>query len=136
MDLYKKHGINPVGGCLPMLIQLPFLIAFYKVLAVTIELRGASWLWVHDLSQPETLAIRMLPLILMASQYLQQRMMPQPGVDPSQQKMMMMLMPVMIGYIFYFLSSGLVLYYLTSNLVGIAQQLLLNRTTPAPVRWK
>jgi YidC/Oxa1 family membrane protein insertase len=133
MDLYKKHGINPLGGCLPMLIQLPFLVAFYKVLGVTIELRGASWLWVHDLSQPETLAIRMLPVILIATQFLQQRMTPQPGVDPSQQKTMMLLMPVMMGYIFYFLSSGLVLYYLTSNLVGIAQQLLLNRATPAPI---
>ncbi len=132
MDLYKKHGINPVGGCLPMLIQLPFLVAFYKVLAVMIELRGASWLWVHDLSQPETLAIRLLPLILIATQFLQTKMTPQPGVDPSQQKMMMLLMPVMMGYIFYFLSSGLVLYYLTSNLVGIAQQLILNRATPAP----
>jgi YidC/Oxa1 family membrane protein insertase len=132
MDLYKKHGINPVGGCLPMLIQLPFLIAFYKVLGVMIELRGASWLWVHDLSQPETLALRALPLILIATQYLQTKMTPQPGVDPSQQKMMMLLMPMMMGYIFYFLSSGLVLYYLTSNLVGIAQQVLLNRATPAP----
>ena len=63
MDLYKKHGVNPVGGCLPMLLQLPFLYAFYKVLAVTIEMRGASWLWVHDLSQPETLAIHLLPVI-------------------------------------------------------------------------
>jgi YidC/Oxa1 family membrane protein insertase len=131
MDLYKKHGINPLGGCLPMLIQLPFLVAFYKVLGVTIELRGASWLWVHDLSQPETLAIRLLPLILMATQFLQQKMTPQPGVDQSQQKMMMWLMPAMMCYIFYFLSSGLVLYYLTSNLVGIAQQVLLNRATPA-----
>jgi YidC/Oxa1 family membrane protein insertase len=133
MDLYKKHGINPLGGCLPMLIQLPFLVAFYKVLGVTIELRGASWLWVHDLSQPETLGIRLLPLILMATQFLQQRMTPQPGVDQSQQKMMMWLMPAMMCYIFYFLSSGLVLYYLTSNLVGIAQQVLLNRATPAPI---
>ncbi|HEY1754388.1 MAG TPA: membrane protein insertase YidC [Bryobacteraceae bacterium] len=133
MDLYKKHGINPLGGCLPMLIQLPFLVAFYKVLGVTIELRGASWLWVHDLSQPETLAIRLLPLILMATQFLQQKMTPQPGVDQSQQKMMMWLMPAMMCYIFYFLSSGLVLYYLTSNLVGIAQQVLLNRASPAPI---
>lgn len=132
MDLYKKHGINPVGGCLPMLIQLPILVAFYKVLAVMIELRGASWLWVHDLSQPETLAIRALPVILIITQYLQSKMTPQPGVDPSQQKMMMLLMPLMMGYIFYFLSSGLVLYYLTSNLVGIAQQVILNRATPAP----
>jgi YidC/Oxa1 family membrane protein insertase len=133
MDLYKKHGINPLGGCLPMLIQLPFLVAFYTVLRVTIELRGASWLWVHDLSQPETLAIRLLPLILMATQFLQQKMTPQPGVDQSQQKMMMWMMPAMMCYIFYFLSSGLVLYYLTSNLVGIAQQVLLNKATPAPI---
>ncbi len=133
MDLYKKHGINPLGGCLPMLIQLPFLVAFYTVLRVTIELRGASWLWVHDLSQPETLAIRLLPLILMATQFLQQQMTPQPGVDPSQQKMMKWMMPAMMCYIFYFLSSGLVLYYLTSNLVGIAQQMILNRATPAPI---
>lgn len=132
MDLYKKHGINPLGGCVPMLIQLPFLIAFYKVLGVMIELRGASWLWVHDLSQPETLAIRLLPVLLVATQYLSAKMTPQPGVDPSQQKMMMLMMPLMMGYIFYFLSSGLVLYYLTSNLVGIAQQLILNRATPAP----
>ena len=75
----------------------------------------------------------MLPLILLATQFLQQKMTPQPGVDPSQQKMMMMFMPLMMCYIFYFLSSGLVLYYLTSNLVGIAQQMLLNRLTPAPI---
>lgn len=132
MDLYKKHGINPLGGCLPMLIQLPFLIAFYKVLGVMIELRGASWLWVHDLSQPETIAIRLLPVLLVATQYLSTKLTPQPGVDPSQQRMMMIMMPLMMGYIFYFLSSGLVLYYLTSNLVGIAQQVILNRATPAP----
>jgi YidC/Oxa1 family membrane protein insertase len=133
MDLYKKHGINPLGGCLPMLIQLPFLVAFYKVLAVTIELRGANWLWVHDLSQPETLAIRVLPIIMLATQFVQQKMTPQPGVDASQQKMMMWLMPAMMFYIFYFLSSGLVLYYLTSNLAGIAQQLILNRSMPTPI---
>ena len=62
MDLYKKNGVNPVGGCLPMLLQLPFLYAFYKVLTVAIEMRGAHWLWVHDLSQPETCAIHILPI--------------------------------------------------------------------------
>ena len=58
MGLYKKHGVNPMGGCLPMVIQLPILIAFYKVFTVSVEMRGASWLWVTDLSQPETLPIR------------------------------------------------------------------------------
>src|SRR5882724_1601598 len=81
MDLYKKHGINPVGGCLPMLLQLPFVFAFYKVLSVTIEMRGASWLWVTDLSQPETIALRVLPILLIVTQFLQQRMTPSPGMD-------------------------------------------------------
>ncbi|HEX5430950.1 MAG TPA: membrane protein insertase YidC [Bryobacteraceae bacterium] len=131
MGLYKKYGINPVGGCLPMLIQLPFLYAFYKVLEISIELRGAPFLWVHDLSQPETLPIRMLPVILVITQFMTQKMTPSPGIDPSQQKMMLF-MPLVFGYMFYFLSAGLVLYYLTSNLVGVAQQWFLNRTTPAP----
>ncbi len=129
MDLYKREGVNPMGGCVPMLIQLPFLYAFYKVLSISIEMRGAPWLWVHDLSQPETIAIRVLPLILIGTQFLTQKMTPQPGVDPSQQKMMM-IMPLFLGYIFWFLSSGLVLYYLTGNLVGIALQWLTNKTMP------
>jgi YidC/Oxa1 family membrane protein insertase len=130
MALYKKEGVNPVGGCLPLLIQMPFLYAFYRVLSIAIELRHAPWLWVSDLSAPETLAIHILPLILVITQFLTQKMTPSPGVDPNQQKMMMF-MPVVFGYIFWFLSSGLVLYYLTSNLVGIAQQLLINRFMPA-----
>jgi len=126
MDLYKREGVNPMGGCLPMLIQFPFLLAFYKMLNVSIALRGASWLWVHDLSQPETIAIRMLPVVLIITQFLTQKMTPTPGVDPSQQKMMM-ITPLIFGYIFWFLSSGLVLYYLTSNLVQIGRQMILNR---------
>jgi len=131
MDLYKKHGVNPVGGCIPMVIQLPFLIAYYTVLGVAIEMRGASWLWVHDLSQAETLAIRVLPVLLVITQFLQQKMTPSPGMDPAQQKMMMF-MPLVLGYMFYYQSAGLVLYWLTGGLVGIAQQWLLNRGTPAP----
>jgi len=130
MDLYKKNGVNPVGGCLPMLLQMPFLYAFYKVLGVSIEMRGAHWLWVSDLSQPEALAIHLLPLLLVATQFLMQRMTPSPGVDPAQQKMMMF-MPLMFGYMFYFASAGLVLYWLTGNVVGIVQQWLLNKTLPA-----
>ena len=131
MDLYKKHGVNPVGGCLPMLLQMPFLFAFYKVLSVSIEMRGASWFWVSDLSQPETLAIKVLPLLLVITQFAMQRMTPTPGVDPTQQKMMMF-MPLMFGYMFYFASAGLVLYWLTGNVVGILQQWVLNKTTSAP----
>jgi YidC/Oxa1 family membrane protein insertase len=131
MDLYKKHGVNPVGGCVPMLIQLPFLYGFYTVLKVAIEMRGATWLWVHDLSQPETLAIHVLPILMMGTQFLQQKMTPSPGMDPTQQKMMLF-MPLVLGYIFYYLSAGLVLYYMTGGLVGVAQQWLLNRGTPSP----
>ena len=129
MALYKKEGVNPVGGCLPMVIQLPFLYAFYRVLSIAIELRHAPWLWVTDLSAPETLPIHLLPIILVVTQFLTQKMTPAAGVDPNQQKMML-IMPVMFGFMFYSLSSGLVLYYLTSNLVGIAQQLIINRFMP------
>ena len=129
MALYKVHGVNPMGGCLPMLIQLPFLYAFYKVLSVTVELRHAEWLWIHDLSQPEQLAIRVLPIIMVASSFLMQKMTPMAGGDPSQQKVMQF-MPLMWGYFFWSASSGLVLYWLTSNLVGIAQQWFFNKTAP------
>src|SRR5580658_1064648 len=133
MDLYKKHGVNPMGGCVPMLLQIPFFIAFYKVFSVSVEMRGASWLWVTDLSQPETLPIHLLPIIMVVSQFVMQKMTPTTaGGDPSQQKMMQF-MPLMFGFMFYNLSSGLVLYYLTSNLVGVAQQLFFNRTSLASV---
>ena len=131
MDLYKREGVNPVGGCLPMLIQLPFFYAFYRVLAVAIELRHAPWLWVPDLSSPETLPIHLLPIILIATQFLTQRLTPAAGVDPNQQRMMMM-MPLLFGFMFYYANAGLVLYWLTGNLVGIAQQLIINRFMPTP----
>jgi len=131
MALYKENGVNPAGGCLPMLLQLPFFFAFYAVLAVAIQLRGAHWLWITDLSQPEALAIHVLPLILTATQFLTQKMTPSPGVDPTQQKMMLV-MPLVLGYMFYFAKSGLVIYWLTGNVVGIAQQWFLNRGTPKP----
>jgi YidC/Oxa1 family membrane protein insertase len=131
MEFYKKEGVNPMGGCLPMLVQLPLIYAFYKVLAVTIEMRGAHWLWISDLSQPELLPIHILPLIMIVSQFVMQQMTPSPGMDPSQAKMMKF-MPLMFGFLFYNFSSGLVLYWLTSNLVGIGQQWAVNRMMPAP----
>jgi len=130
MALYKKYGVNPMGGCFPMLIQLPFFIAFYKVFMVSVEMRGANWLWVTDLSQPETLPIHVLPIIMIASQFLMQKMTPQATGDPNQQRMMMF-MPLIFGFMFYNFASGLVLYYLTSNLVGIGQQWFFNHTALA-----
>jgi YidC/Oxa1 family membrane protein insertase len=129
MELYNKHGVNPAGGCVPMLLQFPFFIGFYKVLNVATELRGTPWYWVKDLSQPETLAVRILPLLMIGSQFYLQKMTPTSGMDPAQARMML-LMPLMMGFLFYNASSGLVLYWLTGNLVGIAQQLLFNKLMP------
>jgi YidC/Oxa1 family membrane protein insertase len=131
MALYKKEGVNPVGGCLPMLVQLPFFYAFYRVLSIAIQLRHAPWLWVTDLSSPETLPIHLLPVILIATQFFTQKLTPAAGVDPNQQKMMMF-MPLMFGFMFYYASAGLVLYWLTGNVVGIVQQLIINRFMPTP----
>jgi len=129
MALYKTHGVNPMGGCIPMLIQMPFLYAIYRVLAVTFEMRNAPWLWVADLSQPEHFAIRFLPIVMVASSFLMQKMTPMAtGGDPSQQKIMQF-MPLMWGFFFWSASSGVVLYWLTSNLVQIAQQWFFNKTS-------
>jgi YidC/Oxa1 family membrane protein insertase len=114
---------------LPMLLQLPFFYAFYRVLNIAIELRHAQWLWVPDLSAAEALPIHLLPIILIATQFFSQKLTPAAGVDPNQQKMMMF-MPLMMGFFFYYASAGLVLYWLTGNLVGIAQQLIINKFMP------
>jgi YidC/Oxa1 family membrane protein insertase len=132
MALYSKHGINPMGGCVPIVIQMPFFFAFYKVLYTAIELRGASWLWVADLSQPEAALIRILPIGMLITQVLMQKMTPTPGQDPSQ-KTMMMLMPIVLSVMFYSASSGLVLYWLTGNVVGIFQQYFFNKAAVSPV---
>ena len=130
MALYKKYGVNPMGSCIPMLLQIPFFFAFYQVLKVSVEMRGAAWLWVTDLSQPEHLAIRILPVIMIVSQFVMQKMTPQPSGDPNQQKMMQF-MPLIFGFMFYQFPSGLVLYYLTSNLVSVGQQWFFNHTETA-----
>ncbi len=130
MDLYKKYGVNPMGGCVPMVLQIPFFFAFYKVFTVSVAMRGASWLWVNDLSQAEHLPIHILPIIMIGSQFFMQKMTPQPNQDPNQARMMM-LMPLIFGFMFYNFPSGLVLYYLTSNLVSMGQQWFFNNTETA-----
>lgn len=124
--LYKKHNANPMGGCLPILLQMPFFFAFYKLLTVAIEMRQAEWLWVSDLSNPETLPVRVLPLTMVATQFWSQALTPTPTTDAMQARLMKF-MPLVFGFIFYQFQAGLVLYWLTSNCVGIGQQLLLNR---------
>ena len=126
MELQRKAGVNPVGGCLPMIIQLPFIWAYYKMLGGAIDLRHAHWLWIHDLSSRDPLFL--LPIALVISMVLTQRMTPQAGMDPAQQRMMNWMMPAMMGFIFFNLAAGLNLYYAESNLISIAQQALMNRT--------
>ncbi len=138
MALYAKHGLSPLsqlGGCLPMLLQIPFLWAFYRMLAGAIELRHAPWIfWIHDLSVKDPYYI--LPIAMAVTTYLSTKMMPTAAtVDPAQQRMML-LMPLAFAFIFFQLSSGLNLYYFTSNLVSVGQQLYLNRTQPPPSRSK
>ncbi|HZQ91492.1 MAG TPA: membrane protein insertase YidC [Terriglobales bacterium] len=125
-DLYKQHGVNPAGGCLPLLLQMPFLIAFYSMLGVAIELRHASWIWVRDLSSPDPWHI--LPIGIILTMFFVQKLTPQAGMDPVQQKMMNLMMPVMIGAISWNLAAGLGLYWTIGNLLAIAQQYGINKT--------
>ncbi len=124
--LYKEHGVNPVGGCLPLVIQMPFLIAFYGMLAVAIELRGAQWFWLHDLSAPDKIYI--IPALILISTIAMQRMTPQAGMDPTQAKMMTFMMPVFLGWISLRYASGLGLYWIVGNIIGFLQQMIMNRT--------
>lgn len=128
MELYQKEGVNPFGGvtgCLPMLIQFPILIAFYNMLTVAVELRGAPFFgWIADLTQRDPYYIT--PLLMGATMFIQQKMTPASGMDPAQQRMLL-LMPIVFTVMFLNLPSGLVLYWFVNNLLGIGQQWLVNR---------
>ena len=134
MKLYKDEKVNPASGCLPMLLQIPFFIAFYWVLIESVELRHAPWIgWIHDLSAMDPYFI--LPIINAALMFLQQKLNPPPP-DPTQAKVMMTL-PLVFGFMFMWFPSGLVLYWTVSNAFGIVQQYIMNkrygdRNHPAP----
>jgi YidC/Oxa1 family membrane protein insertase len=140
VDLYKRNHVNPMGGCLPMVIQLPVFFGLYYALLDAIELRQAPFIgWIRDLSSPDCLPIPGMPalpytdchgipvlvLLMTISALVQQWIMPR-NPDPNQQKMMMF-MPVMFSLIFITLPAGLSLYYLSSNVLGVIQQFILNR---------
>lgn len=128
MELYKTEKINPAGGCLPILIQIPVFIALYSVLSASVEMRGAPWLgWIHDLAAPDPFYI--LPGIMMISMFVQYKLNPAPP-DPVQAKMMMV-MPLVFGVTFFFFPAGLVLYWVVNNLLSIAQQWQITRMTKA-----
>jgi YidC/Oxa1 family membrane protein insertase len=133
----KEHKVNPMGSCLPMLIQLPVFYGFYSMLRNAIELRGTHFLWASDLTQPDTICrlsgfpVNPLPLVMGATQLWQSHITPmQPGMDPAQQKMMRF-MPVIFIAFFYSMSSGLTLYWTVSTLLTIAQTQM-TRTVPGP----
>jgi YidC/Oxa1 family membrane protein insertase len=130
MTLYRERGVNPAAGCLPMLLPLPVFFAFYSLLNTAIELRGAPFMgWIQDLSGPDPYYVT--PILMGLSQVWQQWMMPAAGVDPAQQKMMM-IMPVVFMFIFLTMPSGVVIYWIVNNLWGIGQQLLTNRLIGPP----
>jgi len=131
MALYKQHGVNPASGCVPMLLTLPILFAFYAMLAVAIELRGAPFGgWIHDLAAKDPLYIT--PIIMGGTMFWQQRMMPSTA-DPVQQRVFLFL-PLIFTFMFLTMPSGLVLYWTASNLLAIGQQTLTNRLIAAPAK--
>lgn len=124
MELYKTEKVNPFGGCLPVVIQIPVFISLYWVLLSSVEMRGAPWaFWIHDLSQPDPFFI--LPVLMAVSMFLQTRLNPTPP-DPMQAKMMM-IMPLAFSVMFFFFPAGLVLYYVVNNVLSIAQQYYITR---------
>ena len=132
MELYKTEKINPLGGCLPILVQIPVFIALYWVLLGSVELRGTPFMWLDDLSKPDTLfgnlwflPLGPLPILMAASMFLQTKLNPKP-TDPMQARLMIM-MPVIFSFFFFFFPAGLVLYWLINNILSIAQQWHVNK---------
>ena len=129
MELYKSEKINPLGGCLPILVQMPVFIALYWVLQASVEIRGAPWIgWITDLAAPDPWFI--LPVLYAVSMYITTKLNPAPA-DPMQAKMMLF-MPLAFSVIFFFFPSGLVLYWVVNNVLSIGQQWAISKKYPAP----
>jgi YidC/Oxa1 family membrane protein insertase len=126
-ELYKKEGVNPVGGCLPLIIQMPFFFSYYRMLNVAMDLRQAPWMWVRDLSAPDPWHI--LPIAIIITMIAVQRMTPQAGMDPQQQKMMNIMMPGMMGIMTWNMAAGVGLYWSAGQMISIVQQAIMNRTS-------
>ena len=127
-----KEG-NPLGGCLPLLIQMPFLFALYRAITISLDFRQASFLWLPDLSAPEPYLIHILPILMATTMIVLQLITPAPSADPMQRKMMAVGMPLFMLYILWSAPSGLLLYWLVGNIVGFAQQFVINKwTQPGP----
>ena len=125
MELYKKHGANPMGGCLPILLQIPVFFAIYRVLLNAIELKGAEWiLWIRDLSVMDPFFI--LPILMGATMFLQQRLTPTTFSDPMQEKIMKYL-PIVFTFFFVTFPAGLTLYWFVNNVCSVVQQIFVNK---------
>jgi YidC/Oxa1 family membrane protein insertase len=136
MALYRQEGVNPLGGCLPMLLQLPVFIGLFYALRSSIQLRQAPFFgWIDDLSAPDMLfelpgigiPLRVLPLLNGLTMLVQQRITPMQGMDPAQQKMMTTMMPIVMTVVFYQFPSGLVLYWMVSSVLAVSHQLLIGK---------
>lgn len=123
-----KEG-NPLGGCLPLLIQMPFLFALYRAITISLDFRQATFLWIPDLSAAEPYLIHILPILMTGTMVVLQLVTPAPSADPLQRKMMAIGMPLVMLYVLWTAPSGLVLYWLVGNIVGFTQQFLINRWT-------
>jgi YidC/Oxa1 family membrane protein insertase len=142
MALYKRRGVNPMGGCFPMLIQIPVFFGLYQALLNAIELRHSPFaLWITDLSSPEKLelfgiGVPVMVLLMAASMIIQQWTTPNPSADPTQQKVMMFMPIVFAGmFIIFPMPAGLVLYWLVNNIISITQQMYLRKTEQGGVYW-
>lgn len=135
LELYKRHKVNPLGGCLPMLLQIPIFFALYQALIRSVELKGAHFLWIKDLSHPDRLVtspeINLLPILMAGVMFFQQKFTTTPGASSSeQQKMMSFLLPIIFGIIFYRMPSGLVLYWFVNSLLMAVNQQRITVTAP------
>jgi YidC/Oxa1 family membrane protein insertase len=126
MALYKTEGVNMYGSCLPMLLQMPFFFAYFRVLQNSVELRQAHWYWLPDLSQPDPTYI--LPIFVIVTMFFTQYITPSPGMDPTQRRMMAFMTPIFFGYILWHYPSGLALYWFTGNIMMLAMQIGINRS--------
>ena len=125
MELYKKHGANPMGGCLPILLQIPVFFAIYRVLLNAIELKGAPWiLWIHDLSVMDPYFV--LPILMGLTMFLQQKLTPTTFTDPMQEKVMKFL-PLIFTFFFVTFPAGLTLYWFVNNVCSVVQQVFVNK---------
>jgi YidC/Oxa1 family membrane protein insertase len=142
MKLYRDYGVNPLGGCLPMLVQIPIFFGFYRVLQSAAELRGQSWLWVKDLSMPDTVThimgypLNILPLLMGVSMILQMKLTPQPAAADKTQANIMKFMPLIFLYISYNFASALALYWTAQNLFNIMQSRITRLYQKDPVLEK